>query len=667
MVTNIESATKEELLFELKKLRNEFDSFRATIDLDITERSKIENSLRESEKRFRTIFEDSPMGVALVESVSGKICEVNQMFANIVGRTRTEMTSLDWISITHPDDLEMDLHNQSQLVSGKINGFQMEKRYIRPDGSFVWINMTISRLIREDNMPMLHLCMIEDITERKKSEEEIRRQADLLNLAQDSIIVKQFNSRITYWNKGAEYTYGWMRDEVIGKVSHELLGTVFPCPLESIKSDLIGKGYWEGELTHTTKNGSKIIVASRWQLQKDRNNCPLAILEINNNITEKKLIEEALYSKSSLLEAQLDSVTEGILVVDDQNIRILINKRFIDLFNVPKHILEDKEDSKLLQYITGLTKDPASFLEKIYYLNTHTNEKSHDEIEFINGLILDRYSAPVLGKDRNSYGRIWTFHDITRLKNAELEIKLKNAELQKVTTEKDKFYAIIAHDLRGPLGAIMGMTEMMTDEAEYFSEEERKELTFNIKDSVRNTFDLLEQLLQWTGMQRGLTDFKPRLLPLKDVAEESLKVFVETARIKSVELSIIIPQRLFVFADRNMLQAIIRNLVSNALKFTPSGGTITINAKQEENNFSQISITDTGIGMCTEILNNLFKLDVNTKRLGINGEQSTGLGLLLCQEFVERHGGKIKVESEEGKGSAFSFTIPCQENDQELP
>ena len=213
----------------------------------------------------------------------------------------------------------------------------------------------------------------------------------------------------------------------------------------------------------------------------------------------------------------------------------------------------------------------------------------------------------------------------------------------------------------------MGMTEMMTDEAEYFSEEERKELTFNIKDSVRNTFDLLEQLLQWTGMQRGLTDFKPRLLPLKDVAEESLKVFVETARIKSVELSIIIPQRLFVFADRNMLQAIIRNLVSNALKFTPSGGTITINAKQEENNFSQISITDTGIGMCTEILNNLFKLDVNTKRLGINGEQSTGLGLLLCQEFVERHGGKIKVESEEGKGSAFSFTIPCQENDQELP
>ena len=665
MVTNIESVTKEELLFELKKLRNEFDSFKATIDLDITERSKIENSLRESEKRFRTIFEDSPLGVALVESVSGKICEVNQMFATIVGRTRAEMTSLDWISITHPDDLEMDLHNQSQLVSGKINGFQMEKRYIRPDGSFVWINMTISRLIREDNMPMLHLCMIEDITERKKSEEEIRRQADLLNLAQDSIIVKSFNSRITYWNKGAEYTYGWMRDEVIGKVSHELLETVFPRPLESIKSDLIGTGYWEGELTHTTKNGSKIIVASRWQLQKDRNNCPIAILEINNNITEKKQIEEALYSKSSLLEAQLDSVTEGILVIDDQNIRILINKRFIDLFNVPKHVLEDKEDSKLLQYITGLTKDPTSFIERINYLYTHTNEKSFDEIEFKNGMILDRYSAPILGKNGKSYGRIWTFHDITRLKNAKMEIKRKNAELQKLNAEKDKFYSIIAHDLRGPLGAIMGMTDMMADENEFFTNEERKELTLNIKDSVRNTFNLLEQLLQWTKMQRGLTDFEPRMLPLKEIVEESLKVFVETARIKSVELISIIPQKLSVFADRNMLQAIIRNMISNALKFTPSDGIVTINALPQDNNFSEISITDTGIGMCNEILDNLFRPDVNTRRQNINGEHSTGLGLLLCQEFVEKHGGKIKVESQEGKGSVFCFTIPIHEYHQE--
>ena len=666
MVTNFESATKEELIIKLMNLQNEFDSFKLSVESDIAERYKIENSLRESEKRFRTIFEDSPMGVALVESVSGKICEVNQMFATIVGRTRNEMTNLDWISITHPDDLEADLYNQSQLVNGIINGFQMEKRYIRPDGSFVWINMTISHLIRENNMPMLHLCMIEDITERKESEEEIRRQADLLNLAHDSIIVMDFHSRITYWNNGAENTYGWMREEVIGKVAYELLETVFPSSIQSIKSDLIGKGYWKGELTHTTKNGSKIIVASRWQLQKDRNNCPLSILEINSNITEKKLIEEALYSKSSLLEAQLDSVTEGILVVDDHNIRILINKRFIDLFNVPQHVLEDKEDSRLLQYITSLTKDPELFLEKINYLNTHNDEKSHDEIEFKNGLILDRYSAPIWGKNRKSYGRIWTFHDITRLKNAKLEIKRKNAELQKVNAEKDKFYSIIAHDLRGPLGSIMTMTGMLADETEDFTDEERKEFALNLKDSSYNTYQLLEQLLEWTRMARGLTDYKPGLLLLKDVVVDSLKVFAETARAKTVELTIDIPLNLSVFADLNMFQTIIRNLVSNSLKFTPQGGKITIETNPVHDNFVEISVTDTGIGMGSEMLKNLFSLDVNSKRPGIDGEHSTGLGLLLCKEFVERHGGEIKVESQEKKGTRFRFTIPINEPKVEI-
>jgi PAS domain S-box-containing protein len=666
MVTDFESASKEELLIELRKLQFQFDSFKATVESDIAKRHKIENSLRESEKRFRAIFEDSPLGVALVESVSGKICEVNQMFANIVGRTRNEMTSLDWISITHPDDLEVDLYKQSQLVNGIIDGFQMEKRYIRPDGSFVWINMTISRLIREDNMPMLHLCMIEDITERKKDEEEIRRQADLLNLAHDSIIVMDFYSHITYWNKGAENTYGWMREEVIGKVAHDLLETVFPCPFQSIKSDLIGKGFWEGELTHTTKKGSKIIVASRWQLQKDRNNCPVAILEINNNITEKKQIEEALYSKSSLLEAQVDSVAEGILVVDDHNMRLLINNRFIDMFNVPANVLEDQEDSKLLEYVTGLTKDPALFLEKINYLNTHTEEKSHDEIEFKNGLILDRYSAPIWGKERKSYGRIWTFHDITRLKNAKLEIKRKNAELQKVNAEKDKFYSIIAHDLRGPLGSIMTMTGMMADETEDFTDEERKEFAINLKDSAYNTYKLLEQLLDWTKMARGLTDFKPRPLLLKDVVIESLRVFDETARLKTVEMIKDIPQNLSVFADLNMLQTIIRNLVSNSLKFTPPKGKITIDANPVNNKFVEISVTDTGIGMGSEILENLFRLDVDSKRPGIDGEHSTGLGLILCQEFVERHGGEIKVESQVQKGTKFSFTMPIHEQNEAI-
>ena len=142
---------------------------------DITEKKKIEDSLAISEKRFRTIFEESPLGVALIDSLTGHIYEVNNKFAEIAGRSLSEMATINWMSITHPDDVQGDLDNMTALNSGKINGFNMEKRYIKPDGFYVWINMTISPLTVEDKNSPRHLCMIEDITEKEESRERIKK------------------------------------------------------------------------------------------------------------------------------------------------------------------------------------------------------------------------------------------------------------------------------------------------------------------------------------------------------------------------------------------------------------------------------------------------------------------------------------------------------------
>ena len=199
---------------------------------------------------------------------------------------------------------------------------------------------------------------------------------------------------------------------------------------------------------------------------------------------------------------------------------------------------------------------------------------------------------------------------------------------------------------------------IQADESQHFTDVERKDLTLGLSLSARTTFNLLENLLEWSQMDRGLTDFRPQNLDITVLVTECITILAEPARRKEIGLIVNIPGDIVVFGDKNMVQTVIRNLLSNAIKFTPCEGTITISAKSAENGMTVISVKDTGIGIPDAIRNNLFRIDANTKRPGTNGEQSTGLGLLICKEFVEKNGGEIGVESSQEGGSVFNFTIP---------
>ena len=247
--------------------------------------------------------------------------------------------------------------------------------------------------------------------------------------------------------------------------------------------------------------------------------------------------------------------------------------------------------------------------------------------------------------------------------STQLKIHSQSKELIELNATKDKFFSIIAHDLRGPLGSFMVLTEMMADESLYFTPAEIKDFMQDLSNTSRNIFNLLENLLEWSRMQRGQTAFKPQILGLADVVVDCVKLVAESARKKNVGIQVDIPNGAKVFADNNMLQCIIRNLVSNAIKFTMRGGSITLTTKQAENGLIEIAVKDTGIGIRPEMVENLFRHDINSSRKGTENEPSTGLGLLLCKEFVEKHGGKIWVESDvEGKsgetGTTFYFTMP---------
>lgn len=240
------------------------------------------------------------------------------------------------------------------------------------------------------------------------------------------------------------------------------------------------------------------------------------------------------------------------------------------------------------------------------------------------------------------------------------ELLKQSKELQELIATKDKFFSIIAHDLRGPMAGLMGLTEIMAEELQDMPLTEIQSFTLSIRDSAANLFRLLENLLQWAKIQQGLITFKPEEVSLRSIIDESLLVIYESAKNKEIEIVNCISSETTIIADSNMLQTIIRNLVSNAIKFTPQGGKIWLSSEINKTQFVDISIKDTGIGMSNTMLNDLFRIDVKTDRVGTNDEPSTGLGLILCKEFIEMHGGKLSVKSEVDKGSIFSFTIPTK-------
>ncbi len=255
------------------------------------------------------------------------------------------------------------------------------------------------------------------------------------------------------------------------------------------------------------------------------------------------------------------------------------------------------------------------------------------------------------------------FYALVEEKNIQLYaesalLKTANEALSKTNAEKDKFFSIIAHDLRSPFASLVGLSEFIADEHSHLTINEYIQYSRAIHKTATSTYDLLENLLEWSRLQRGLIPFAPVVFNLNNTLGTFDDSTIEMAKKKGIDLLIDFPADLTITADFKMIQSIIRNLVSNALKFTKKGGRIVVDATLTEAQQLLIKVQDNGIGMSPEILGNLFKTDQNVSRPGTNNEPSSGLGLLICKEFVEKHKGQIWAESEPGKGSCFYFSIP---------
>ena len=383
-----------------------------------------------------------------------------------------------------------------------------------------------------------------------------------------------------------------------------------------------------------------------------------------NNLLKVSFFQQQLENQNQILDEQnkfsenlINTIREPLLALDQEFKVVKASLSFYDFFKV-----SFEETIGTLIYDLGNRQwnipKLRELLETILPEKTTFNnyEVEHDFSTIGKRIVLlnARQIKRVLGKKKII---LLAFEDITERKKAELFIQKQNKQLQELNAAKDKYFSIIAHDLKSPFQGFIGLTELMGEEISSFSVAQLSTYIQSINSTARNLYKLLSNLLEWSLMQKGVLSFNPVEIALSEVVSQNIDIIIKRGEQKGIKLILDVAHNQKVWADEAMLNSILRNLLSNSVKFTSRGGEVIVSAKETENNIVEISIRDTGTGMSSDLCSQLFKIEERVGQKGTEGEESTGLGLLLCKEFVEKHGGKIWVDSEEGKGSTFYFTL----------
>jgi signal transduction histidine kinase/ActR/RegA family two-component response regulator len=386
-----------------------------------------------------------------------------------------------------------------------------------------------------------------------------------------------------------------------------------------------------------------------------------------------------LRQKNALLEALINSSIDGITVVDMYGQKIFQNNRAIELWQIPKHILNDPDGMKQVHHVMKMAKNPEKFLQEIEYQKEHPYETTVDELELINGTTLERYSAPVLGSNGENYGRVYIFHDITERKAAAETLQKTNAQLQQAITTatemsvraqaaniaKSQFLANMSHEIRTPLNGIIGMTGLLLDSN--LTEEQRFGLDI-VQKSGQDLLIIVNDILDFSKIEANKLDLEEIDFDIYASVDDVVTMLSHKAKEKGLVLSVNVnhPEISIVKGDPVRFRQILFNLVGNAIKFTANGSVSIAVALQKETADTvtfYFEVRDTGVGISKEkrdlLFGNFQQLDPsNTRKFG-----GTGLGLAISKRLVNLMNGSIDVVSTEGVGSTFSFSVVFKKTD----
>jgi|GEM_PF-348365 len=658
---------------------------------DITERKAMEESLRESERRFKAIFDSAAIGMALVD-LTGRPVMTNLALQQMLGYSAAELQAMVFTEFTHPDDAAADMELYQELIAGRRDYYQLEKRYFHRDGRVIWGNLTVSMIRNQNDEPQFAVGMVEDITERKQMAAALAEERNLLrtviNATPDWIFVKDQNHRFQLVNQAYAGLFDLAPNYLVGKTDLDL-----GVPEDIVKGNPAKgiRGFWpdDREVMETGEpkyiaeepiviNGQSLTVSTVKVPLKDATGTVWGVLVFVHDITDLKRSEQALRENEALLRTIMDATPDWIFLKDLDHRYRLINQSHARAMGLRVEDFIGKNDLEL------------GFPEDIVKGNPEKGIigfwPSDDEvIETGEAKIISEETLEIAGQRRiqsivkipykdhagNVQGILGYIHDITSLKQAQEELQQAKEAAESATRIKSEFLANMSHEIRTPLNAVIGMTSLLLDTP---LSAEQQEFAETIRSGGDTLLTLINDILDFSKIEAGRLELEKQVFDLRECIESALDLVAIKAAEKNLELAYTIgeltPSALV--GDVTRLRQILVNLLNNAVKFTDTGEIIlsvmSRVLKSKPNNGQadagplyevHFAVRDSGLGIPPDRMDRLFhsfsQVDASTTRK----YGGTGLGLSISKRLSELMGGTMWVESEgiPGQGSTFHFTI----------
>ncbi len=621
-----------------------------------------EAGLQESKTRIQAVVDNAADGIITLDE-KGNIESFNAAAERIFGEKADRAIGSNLrrlIAQPQPDSSAGDYAIEYFVLNpdAKLKTYQQETVGLRSDGTKFPMELALTEMRLANQRLFIAICR--DAGGRKQAEETLRKQAQMLDLANDTIAVLDLNWTISYWNLGAKWLYGWRKSEAIGKNIHELLQTEWTQPFEAIQKQFFELGCWQGELIRTKEDGTKITVASRWTLQRDEQDQPLAILEISNNISDRKRSEIALAESAQRFRDTFEQAAVGMAQASADGKLLLVNQKLCEILGYSRQELIEKK----FQEIT-FPEDLGSELELLNQLLAGEIPNYHVEKRYIGKdgeLIWGNLTVSLLREQNGNQFLMGVVEDIRKRKQAEESLRLRAVELnwtaqtlakttgilRKRNLELDQFAYVVSHDLKAPLRAIANLSSWIEEDLSDSMTEDTLHQMNLLRGRVHRMEALIEGLLQYSRV--GRIQLASETVKVENLLAE---IIDSLAPPSGFEVKVEPGMPTFV-TERLSLHQVFANLISNAIKHNRSdSGHVKISVK-ELDDFYEFSVADDGPGIAPQYHDKVFVIFQTLEAR--DKVENTGIGLSLVKKIVEGQGGSISLESAEGEGATFRFT-----------